>query len=268
MKKLQPINNINPLDCKNIKYFFSDIDDTITINGKIPEFSFNAIWKLYNKGISVIPVTGRPAGWCDHIARMWPVKAVIGENGAFYFSYNSKTKKMKREYFIPEEQLEVNKYKLLKIKERVLKEIANSRISADQDYRITDLSIDFCEDIDHLGEEAVNRICRIAEEEGARYAVSSIHVNCWFGEFDKSACINKYLQENTSDSEDSLRKSIFIGDSPNDEPIFKIFKTSIGVANIIDFRERLKYFPGFITEYRSAYGFKEAVDVILNKRKN
>ena len=33
------------------------------------------------QGKLVIPITGRPAGWCDHIARMWPVDAVVGENG-------------------------------------------------------------------------------------------------------------------------------------------------------------------------------------------
>jgi len=26
-----------------------------------------------------------PAGWCDLIARFWPVDAVVGENGALYF---------------------------------------------------------------------------------------------------------------------------------------------------------------------------------------
>ncbi len=45
----------------------------------------SAIWKLKEAGKVVVPITGRPAGWCDHIARMRPVDAIVGENGAFYF---------------------------------------------------------------------------------------------------------------------------------------------------------------------------------------
>ena len=33
--------------------------------------------------------TGLLAGWCDHIARMWPVDGVVGENGALYFWYDA-----------------------------------------------------------------------------------------------------------------------------------------------------------------------------------
>ncbi len=267
MKKLLPVANINKDDCINLKYFFTDIDDTLTENGFLPDHSYSSLWKLYKNNIKVIPVTGRPAGWCDHIARMWPVEAVIGENGAFYFSYNRKLKKMERQYFSSKEQLEINKRKLEKIKTQVLIEVPGACISADQDYRIADLAIDFCEDVDPMSKEAVKSICRIAEEEGAEYKVSSIHVNCWFGDFNKVACVKKYLQENTENLLENFNNSFFIGDSPNDEPIFKEIKNSIGVANISDFKEQLKHQPRYITEKRSAEGFTEAVNTIIQKRK-
>ncbi len=268
MNRLLPVKEIKKSDCKNLEYFFTDIDDTITENGLLPGYSYNSLWELYNNNIKVIPVTGRPAGWCDHIARMWPVEAVIGENGAFYFSYNRKLKNMERKYFSSKEQLEVNKRKLLKIKTRVLAEVPGVSISADQDYRIADLAVDFCEDVEHPGREAVQSICRIASEEGALYKISSIHVNCWFGEFNKVECVKKYLQENTNDYRDSFNKAFFIGDSPNDEPIFKQIKNSIGVANLNDFKNELKHLPLYITDNRSACGFTEAVDVIIKKKKS
>jgi hypothetical protein len=67
-----------------IQFLLTDIDDTITTNGQLPAESYAALTKLKQHGIKVIPVTGRPAGWCDMIARFWPVDAVIGENGGLY----------------------------------------------------------------------------------------------------------------------------------------------------------------------------------------
>jgi HAD superfamily hydrolase (TIGR01484 family) len=268
LDKLKPIKTINTEDCRKLEFFFMDIDDTLSLNGKIPDFAFSALWKLYNSGIKLIPVTGRPAGWCDHIARMWPVEAVIGENGAFYFSYDTHKKMMKREYFETREQLEANRRKLSNIRNRVLKEVPGAGISADQDYRISDLAIDFCEDVENLNRDAVDAICGIAGEEGAFYAVSSIHINCWYGDFNKAACIKKYLSENSGHYEDSMKKSVFIGDSPNDEPIFRIFLNSIGVANIIDFKDRIVHYPMYITKNRSASGFREAADIILRNRES
>ncbi len=76
-----------------IKFVLTDIDDTLTTQGRLPWCVFEAMERLQANSIHVIPVTGRPAGWCDHIARMWPVDGGIGENGAFYFRYDPVAKK-------------------------------------------------------------------------------------------------------------------------------------------------------------------------------
>ena len=67
----------------------ADIDDTLTTHGKLTAAAYAALERLQRAGKLVIPITGRPAGWCDHIARMWPVDAVVGENGAFYMRYDA-----------------------------------------------------------------------------------------------------------------------------------------------------------------------------------
>ena len=76
------------LDRRGVQALLVDIDDTITSAGKLTARAYAALERLHRANVRVIPVTGRPAGWCDHIARMWPVDAVIGENGAFYFFYD------------------------------------------------------------------------------------------------------------------------------------------------------------------------------------
>ena len=64
-----------------IRVVLTDIDDTLTSGGKLTAPAYEALERLHASGRIVVPVTGRPAGWCDHIARMWPVDAVVGENG-------------------------------------------------------------------------------------------------------------------------------------------------------------------------------------------
>ncbi len=253
--------------CKKIKYIFTDIDDTITSDGIISASAFEAIWELYNAGIKIVPVTGRPAGWCDHIARMWPVEGIIGENGAFYYSYDRKNRKMKRVYLLSEKTRVENQKKLIEIGKRIEREVPGSKIAADQPFRISDLAIDYCEDTGPLGKAEVQKICKIMIENGAKYKISSIHVNCWFGNYDKVECLKKFLKDKENKNfEEMLENIVFIGDSPNDEPMFKELKTTIAVANINNFLDELDYYPLYITKKQSGEGFKEAVEVILSGR--
>ena len=267
IKTVHNIETIPKSFCKNLTYFFTDIDDTMTHQGLLPSQSFQAMWQLSKHGVKVVPVTGRPAGWCDHFARMWPVEGVIGENGAFYFSYDRVNNKMKRSYLATEEERQEGQRKLEKIKKRVLQEVPACKISADQPYRIADLAIDYCEDVAPLDQEGVAKICQIVEEEGATYKVSSIHINCWFGDYNKVACFKLFLEDFTGKSLSELQQYIvFIGDSPNDEPIFKELENGIAVANIKKFLPDLAYPPKYITTHETAEGFCEAINVILTKR--
>src|SRR4249920_4156332 len=83
---------------RRIRGVFCDIDDTLTTGGRLTAGAYAAMERLERAGLQVVPITGRPAGWCDHIARMWPVSAVVGENGAFYFRYHRASRKMLRRY--------------------------------------------------------------------------------------------------------------------------------------------------------------------------
>jgi hypothetical protein len=264
-----PVREIPSGLCRSLEFVFTDIDDTITTGGLLPDGAYSALWDLYRAGIRVVPVTGRPAGWCDHIARMWPVEGVIGENGAFYFIYDRKTKKMRREYAQPEEERRRGLAALERIRRETLLEVPGSAVAADQAYRIADLAIDFREDVPPLDETAVDRICLIARRNGAVCKVSSIHVNCWYGDYDKIACLKKFLdREFGMTVEDSRERMIFIGDSPNDEPSFREIYHSVGVANIRKFLHRLAYPPRYITNNEAAEGFSETAEIILVHRKS
>ena len=147
-----------------IRFVLTDIDDTLTIKGRLPSVAFAAMENLKKAGIKVIPITGRPAGWCDHIARMWPVDGIVGENGAFYFKYDDAGKKMIRRYFKTEKERKVDWKKLERIKQEILSKIPGCRVSADQAYREADLAIDFCEDVPLLPIKDIDQIVRCFDE--------------------------------------------------------------------------------------------------------
>lgn len=262
---MRPIDQFPTDQLRKIKYLLTDIDDTVTQDGLLPAASLSAMEQLSNAGIAVVPITGRPAGWCDHIARMWPVDAVVGENGAFYFSYDRKKQYMRQVFAKGEKQRLEDRKQLEKIRERILRKVPGVGIASDQDYRVADLAVDFCEDVSPLSEEDVCKIVKLFEEEGATAKISSIHVNGWFGDYDKlsmtETCLRDICEIDIHTENESI---VFIGDSPNDSPMFSFFKNSVGVANVTDFDFPSP--PAWITKNRSASGFKEFADVPLGAR--
>ena len=261
---MKPIGKVPKAIKKRIRYVLADIDDTLTLNGRLPAAVFDAMERLQTAAIRMIPITGRPAGWCDHIARMWPVDGIVGENGAFYFYYDDRQRKMKRRYFMAPEQRCADRDKLANLKMEILKKIPGCRVSADQGYREADLAIDYCEDVAPLPMAEVDRIVALFEAAGARAKISSIHVNGWFGDYDKLTMTRMLFAEVFKDDLEAVKEDvIFIGDSPNDVPMFQFFPYAVGVANMLQFKEKIKHSPAYVTRQQGGYGFAEMVDVIL-----
>ena len=95
--------------------------------------------------------------------------------------------------------------------------------------------------------------------------VSSIHVNGWFGDYDKLAMTRTLLRDVFATDVDAERERfIFIGDSPNDAPMFAFFPNSVGVANVRDFADRIATLPAYVTQGASGQGFRELADFLLN----
>src|SRR5204862_2883142 len=109
-----------------------DIDDTLTLNGRLVGNAFVALERLRLAGMAVVPVTGRPAGWCDHIARMWPVDGVVGENGAFYFWFAGG--KLGKRFIDDAATRAGNRAQLAAIGERILSEVPGAALASDQPY--------------------------------------------------------------------------------------------------------------------------------------
>jgi hypothetical protein len=263
---MKAISEISKQEIQKIKGVLFDIDDTFTLNGKIIPEAFSALWDLHNRGLVLVPITGRPAGWCDHIARMWPVDGVVGENGAFYYFYCNQTHKLLRSYIFDLETAREKRSALEAIKQEVQKRVPRAGIAADQHFRLFDLAVDFAEDVPALSHEEIQEICRIFSEHHATSKVSSIHVNGWYGDYNKLSMAKRFLKERIGlEWEDARDAFIFMGDSPNDEPMFEAFPVSVGVANVQRFLPMMKFHPSFITRAEGGLGFAEAAKIILDK---
>ncbi|MEQ1878553.1 MAG: HAD-IIB family hydrolase, partial [Bdellovibrionia bacterium] len=227
--------------------------------------SYAALWKLKDAGIKIVPVTGRPAGWCEMIARLWPVEGVVGENGAFYFRHHGRV--MKRFFAVDEKARESHRKKLdSTVAPQILKAVNGCAIASDQFSRISDLAIDYCEDVSPLKSPEVSRIVEIFEKHGAQAKVSSIHVNGWFGDVDKLSMCKEFLKrEFNLVFETSQERLAFVGDSPNDEPMFRAFQNSFAVANIQRFLAQLIHKPAYVTSAQGGDGFCELADVLCRK---
>jgi HAD superfamily hydrolase (TIGR01484 family) len=245
----------------------TDIDETVSTHGRLTAEAYGALQALKKAGLRVIPVTGRPAGWCDHIARFWPVDAVVGENGAFWMWLDRKAGKLRTRFVQSDAERADGRRRLEAVRAEVLREVPGAAIASDQPYRAADLAIDFREDVPALPHAKIARIVKIFEAHGARAKVSSIHVNGWFGDYDKLTTSRLMMRKLFGIDLDAARsRYVFAGDSPNDAPMFGFFPNAVGVANVRDFAADMDHPPRWITAARSGAGFVELASALVAAR--
>jgi len=253
------------LDAGPVKAVLLDIDDTLTTDGKLTAEAYGALEQLKAAGKLVVPVTGRPAGWCDHIARMWPVDAVVGENGAFYFCLAQG--KLQQRFRDDAAVRARQRGRLAEIGERIVAAVPGCALASDQPYRETDLAIDYCEDVAPMPLAAAQRIAGLMREAGLQAKISSIHVNGWFGEYDKLAMTRLLFAERFGwDLAVRNREAVFAGDSPNDAPMFAFFDQSVGVANLRRFDSLDFERPKYVAAAAAGAGFAELARHLLRPR--
>ncbi len=246
--------------CKGLLF---DIDDTLTTRGQLSADSYHALSRLQAAGVPCIAVTGRPAGWCDLIARLWPVAAVVGENGAFYM--HTDQGKLRTVWASQAQhdaaQLSAHRERLMAIAAHILAQVPGCALASDQAYRVCDLAIDFCEDVPALPLSAAQHIAALMQAQGMTAKISSIHVNGWFGAHDKRSATLQLLSALYGQTPAQAQSSwVYVGDSPNDASMFAAFEHSVGVANVLAFGDLMPSKPQFVTPSESGAGFVELAE--------
>jgi len=261
-----PLDDLSAGVCRNLRVVLTDIDGTMTDpEGRIPSSSFAALEHARQSGLKAVVVTGRPAGWCDMIARTWPVDGVVGENGGLAFRREGE--RMERAFEVDEATRAANRTRLDAVAADALAEVAGCGIASDQPYRELDLAVDFAEDVGPLSDERVRDIVGVFERHGATAKVSNIHVNGWYGDYDKLGMALRMARRWWDlDLRGERERCLFLGDSPNDEPMFAHFPHTIGVANVRRYLSRMRSLPRYVTSSEGSAGFAEALEQVTMAR--
>ncbi len=248
---------------QQVKYLLTDVDDTITTEGKLLPQTLESLWKLHDAGIIIIPVTGGSAGWADTYIRQWPIDSVITESGAL--AYYTEPDGRRGTFYHPSIDKDGYALRSEELIGRVLKEVPGSKLSSDHFCRIFDIAFDHHSEPPYLDKLGIDSIIRICDELGASYGVSSIHVNCWFGTYHKLDMVKLFMEKIYHvDFEDLPSQSAYCGDSTNDISLFRKFPLSVGVGNLFTADWAEEDLPSYGSEKLGGIGFAEFADLLIS----
>jgi HAD superfamily hydrolase (TIGR01484 family) len=243
---------------------FTDVDDTLTEHGRLSAATYQTLEDLHAAGIRIVPVTGGPASWADHIARVWPVTAAIGESGAVTYA---RTPSGFQTLFAQSEPVRsANAVAREQAWAAVAAKFPAARLAQDQCFRLCDLAIDHGQDA-KLSPAAVDGITATLMSRGFTVRVSSIHINAWRGPYDKPEAAQRIATDLLKiDLHEQISRWLYVGDSLNDEGMFELFPLSVGVANISRVADQLTHKPRYITRAAHGAGFVEVARAVLRAR--
>lgn len=233
----------------------TDMDGTLTQEGKFTKNLLQTLEDLAKAGIAVLIVTGRSAGWVDGIASYLPVSGAIAENGGLFYSSRSEAP----ELLVPIADVMQHRQHLAAMFAELQLVYPYLQESADNRFRITDWTFD----VKGLSEQALQHMTVLCQEKGWSFTYSTVQCHIKPLQQDKAIALetvlNKYFPAITSDN------LLTIGDSPNDESLFNRdrFPLSVGVANILHYSDRLKYRPSYVTKASEGEGFSEVAQLVI-----
>jgi hypothetical protein len=242
----------------------TDIDDTLTADGRLDPPAAKALAALHAAGVPVVAITGRPLGWSRPFAASWPLAAIVAENGAVALIPGGGA--LRIEYAQDETTRTHNAARLQRAAERVQREVPGATLARDSAGRETDIAVDHSE-FAQLSEAQIAQVVAVMRDEGLNATVSSIHVNGWFGEHTKLSAAHWMLRRlfgRTLDTE--MGRWAYVGDSTNDQAMFAAFPVSVGVANLQRFAAQLHSWPAYITHGERGAGFAEVAHALLANR--
>ncbi|MBL8909438.1 MAG: HAD-IIB family hydrolase [Archangium sp.] len=263
-----PVTAMRPVheaDLSSVEAVFTDVDGTLTTKGKLTSSTLRAIEWLQAHKVPVVLVSGRPAGWGEAWARQWPVAGAIMENGGLHFAWRGD--KLEKVYAQSEKERARTRRELIEHVDAAMAKVKGAQLSGDSPYTEVDLAIDYAEDV-ALGHAAADQLEAFLRARGVQAVRSSVHVNCWIGDFDKRSAVKRFVKTEWKKTiSDDERRYVYVGDSFNDAPMFEAFPLSIGVANVKDVLGSIDTPPKFVTRAREGKGFGEVADAIVKSKR-
>lgn len=252
-------------DRRRIAGVLTDIDDTLTTEGAITPGALQALHALKAASLPVIAITGRSVGWCEPFVPVWPVDAIVAENGAVAL-LSAPSGGLEKRYRQDAATRATHLARMQQALARVEREVPGALRATDSPGRETDIAIDHSE-FAHLDEAQIARAVQIMRAEGMNATVSSIHINGWLGEHNKWIGASWIVRELYGRAlADELDRWVYVGDSTNDVLMFERFPHSVGVANIRRFESKLTTLPRYISAGERGAGFAQVAAAVLEAR--
>lgn len=244
------ISRLSPSDVAEVTLVATDVDGTLTREGKLDPGVLAAIRRLVDAGVAVVPVSGRPAGEVQGLVRYLPgVWRGLAENGLLEIVPDHAPRWL---------GTPTDKDRLRRVGAALNAECtAGLRLTGDDYCRLGDVAYER----DGRDEPELLRLRAEAEARGVHLVWSNVHVHLAEAVPDKGSALLHLLAE----MEVPASRVATIGDAPNDAGLFKSgrFALTVGTADVL---AQLAYFPeppAVVTAGREADGFCELAELLL-----
>lgn len=240
---------------KNIRLIATDMDGTLTKQGKFSAALLQTLEALTAAGMTVLIVTGRSAGWVSGLSSLMPIAGAIAENGGLFYRADSEHPIL----LTPIADLTDHKQNLALVFQQLQLKFPQIQESGDNRFRITDWTFDVADlTLDEL--QIMGNLC---QNMGWGFTYSNVQCHIKPQKQEKAIALLKVLQEYFPSY--SPTQVVTVGDSPNDESLFdhRYFPTSVGVANVMKYADQLHHQPRYVTTAAEGEGFCELCSYIL-----
>ena len=223
-------------------------------DGKFTPALLQAIERLNAKGIDLLLVTGRSAGWVSAVNNYLPVAGAIAENGGVYFDRD----RSGFDFITRLESIETHRAELAERFWELQSRYPQIEESSDNQFRITDWTFD----VAGLTDVELGEIATQCQQWGYSFTFSTVQCHLKPLPQDKGAAILHVLTQYFSQLKP--HQIITVGDSPNDVSMFDrtVFPHSVGVANIQHYRHQLTHYPQYVMQLPEVAGFCELVNLL------
>jgi hypothetical protein len=246
--------NLNQADLSDIRLIASDVDGTLTLNGKFSSDFISTLLDLQSAGIKVLLVTGRSAGWVSALVNYLPVSGAIAENGGLFLQPNGQQNLLSS---IP--NLSRHRILLENAFHYIKQKFPHLQTSTDNQFRITDWTFD----VNDLSTDDIQAISSQCQQMGWSFTYSNVQCHIKPPHQDKATGLDAVL--NNHFPEINSQQVLTVGDSPNDEAMFDPakFPISVGVANVRHYQDKMMHLPKYMTHASEFAGFQELAQLLL-----
>jgi HAD superfamily hydrolase (TIGR01484 family) len=252
----RPLQSLTSGQLKNIRLIATDMDGTLTKDGKFTPQLLATFAALTEMNITILIVTGRSAGWVSGLAEYLPIQGAIAENGGLFYRTNHPV-----EYLVEIADRRSHRQALQQMFQTLQQAFPKIQESSDNLFRITDWTFD----VAGLDRNALKEMGDRCHTQGFGFTYSTVQCHIRLPQQDKAVGLMQVLKQFPDLSMDQV---ITVGDSPNDESLFERdrFPISVGVANVQHYLKDLNHQPSYMTDGFEADGFCELGELIRRSR--